>query len=232
MIKTHFFGTDCIIDKSLQDRRNLKNNLQKINFEYNNLLMLNQVHGKDVVLIDHVDKIYDDQNLPKADGIVCNIKNVAIAIVTADCSPILMWDEERQIIAAVHAGWRGAKAGVIGEAVKLMRNMGTKIIKAKIGPMIQQYSYEVAQDFYDEFMEEDKKNKKFFFDNKQLQKLFFDLPAYVEEKLIDSDVVSINNCRTDTYSSLSSFFSYRRSTHLGEANCGRNISIIVNSDIS
>jgi copper oxidase (laccase) domain-containing protein len=110
--------------------------------------------------------------------------------------------------------------------------MGTKIIKAKIGPMIQQYSYEVAQDFYDEFMEEDKKNKKFFFDNKQLQKLFFDLPAYVEEKLIDSDVVSINNCRTDTYSSLSSFFSYRRSTHLGEANCGRNISIIVNSDIS
>lgn len=232
MIKTHFFGTDCIIDKSLQDRRNLKNNLQKINFEYNNLLMLNQVHGKDVVLIDHVDKIYDDQNLPKADGIVCNIKNVAIAIVTADCSPILMWNEERQIIAAVHAGWRGAKAGVIGEAVKLMRNMGTKIIKAKIGPMIQQYSYEVAQDFYDEFMEEDKKNKKFFFDNKQLQKLFFDLPAYVEEKLIDSDVVSINNCRTDTYSSLSSFFSYRRSTHLGEANCGRNISIIVNSDIS
>lgn len=232
MIKTHFFGTDCIIDKSLQDRRNLKNNLQKINFEYNNLLMLNQVHGKDVVLIDHVDKIYDDQNLPKADGIVCNIKNVAIAIVTADCSPILMWNEERQIIAAVHAGWRGAKAGVIGEAVKLMRNMGAKIIKAKIGPMIQQYSYEVAQDFYDEFMEEDKKNKKFFFDNKQLQKLFFDLPAYVEEKLIDSDVVSINNCRTDTYSSLSSFFSYRRSTHLGEANCGRNISIIVNSDIS
>ena len=232
MIKTHFFGTDCIIDKSLQDRRNLKNNLQKINFEYNNLLMLNQVHGKDVVLIDHVDKIFDDQNLPKADGIVCNLKNVAIAIVTADCSPILMWDEERQIIAAVHAGWRGAKAGVIGEAVKLMRNMGTKIIKAKIGPMIQQYSYEVAQDFYDEFMEEDKKNKKFFFDNKQLQKLFFDLPAYVEEKLIDSDVVSINNCRTDTYSSLSSFFSYRRSTHLGEANCGRNISIIVNSDIS
>lgn len=230
MIKTHFFGKECIIDKFLQDRRNLKKNLEKINFEYSNLLMLNQVHGKDVVMIDHVDKIYGDQNLPKADGIVCNLKNVAIAIVTADCSPILMWDEEKKIIAAVHAGWRGAKAGVIEEAVNLMRDKGAKIIKAKIGPMIQQYSYEVAQDFYDEFMQEDKKNKKFFFDNKKLQRLFFDLSAYVEEKLIDSDVISINNCRTDTYSSLSGFFSYRRSAHIGETNCGRNISVIVNSD--
>ena len=161
MIKTHFFGKDCIIDRALINRENLALNLKNQQFIFQNILLLNQVHQKEVVVVDDKSKIYGESNLPKADGIVSNLKEVVLGIVTADCSPILLFDNEKKVIGACHAGWRGAKAGVISQTINEMRNLGAKNISALIGPMIQQKSYEISFEFYDDFIDENIENKFF-----------------------------------------------------------------------
>lgn len=225
-IKYHFFGKDCIIDRALSDRVNLAQKLENISFKHDQILLLNQIHGKEVVIIDDEKKIYGAQNLPKADAIITNLRNVVIGVVTADCSPILFIDEEKNIIAAVHAGWRGARLDVMKLTIEAMKKMGAKNIKAKIGPMIQQKSYEVSKDFFDDFLNEDLANKDFFVNSAKAQHHMFDLPSYIEKKLREENI-EIENLRVDTYENEEKFFSYRRSTHKGEKDCGRNLSVIV-----
>ena len=222
----HFFGKDCIIDRELRNRADLERALYDKGFHSRANLFLNQVHGAEVVTVDSEDKIYGNQGLPRADAIVSNLKNVTIGIITADCSPLLFFDEEKNIIGAAHAGWRGAKMGVIASTVMQMKKLGAENISAIIGPMIQQQSYEVSQEFFDDFIAEDIGNIKFFKDGEQPQKYWFDLNAYVEKKLREAGIINIKNVQIDTYANEKEFFSFRRSTHRGEKDCGRNVSVI------
>ncbi len=225
-IKFHFFGKDCLIDRALKNRDEFEVALQKISFPTQKTLFLNQVHSNEVILIDGVEKIYGDQNLPKADAIVTNLKNIALAIVTADCAPVLLFDEKAKIIAAAHAGWRGAKSGILQNTVLAMKRLGATEIKAFIGPMIQQDSYEVSQEFFADFVAENATNEKYFLSGKKAEKYLFDLPFYVEEILQKIGVQAFNS-RIDTYEREENFFSFRRSTHRNEKDCGRNISVII-----
>lgn len=226
-VKFHFFGKDCLIDRALSERKNLLQNLDSQGLKSDHVLLLNQIHGKEVVVIDDVRKIYGEQDLPKADAIVTNLRNIVIGVVTADCAPILLFDEEKNIIAAAHAGWRGAKLGVISSIVVAMKNLGAENIKAMIGPMIQQNSYEISQEFFDDFLNENSANRIFFKNASQVGKYWFDLPGYVEEKLKNAGVFEIENLRIDTLENEEKFFSFRRSSKLGEKDCGRNVSLIV-----
>lgn len=226
MIKFHFFGKDCIIDRALINRSNLALAMQRENMPNHKVLFVSQIHGSDVLVIDKEEKIHGEQNLPKADAIVTNLENIVIGVVTADCTPILFYDESANIIAATHAGWRGAKGGVIENTISEMKKLGAKKITAQIGPTIQQQSYQVSQDFFDDFISENIVNKKFFIEGKNIGKYFFDLPSYVEEKLKISGIENIFNSKIDTYSNDKSYFSFRRSTHLQEKDCGRNVSVI------
>lgn len=225
-IKFHFFGKDCLIDRALANRADLELSLVKKNISATNILMLNQVHGSEVVIVDAPEKIYGNQYLPKADAIVTNLPNVALGLFTADCAPILFFDEEKKIIAAAHAGWRGASLGVIETTIAAMKKLGAKNIKAKIGPMIAQKSYEVSQDFFDDFLRENLANKSFFLSSTKPDKHLFNLPAYIEKKLRASEVAEIEISEIDTYEKEGEFFSFRRSTHRKENDCGRNVSII------
>ncbi len=224
-IKYHFFGKDCVIDRSLANRLDLNRALseKKIPTE---VLFLNQIHGSEVMVIDTPEKIYGKQNLPRADALVSNLKNIVIGVITADCAPVLFYDEEKNIIAAAHAGWRGAKFGVIASTVAEMKKLQAKNIKAIIGPMIQQRSYQVSEEFFDDFLSEDVTNKVFFRNSISADKYQFDLSAYVEKKVRLAGVEKIENLKIDTYENEKNFFSFRRSTHLGENDCGRNVSII------
>jgi YfiH family protein len=226
-IKFRFFGKNCVIDRALAERKNLLQNLEEQGLKSHHVLLLNQIHGKEVVVVDDIKKIYGEQDLPKADAIVTNLQNIAIGVVTADCSPILLMDEEKNIIAAAHAGWRGAKLGVISSVVEAMKNLGSKNIKAIIGPMIQQNSYEISQEFFDDFLIEDADNKEFFLNSSKPGHYLFDLPRYVEKKLKEVGVEKIENSGIDTYKNEESFFSFRRSSHRKEMDCGRNVSVIV-----
>lgn len=227
MIKTHFFGNDCIIDRALKNRDHLALNLKNQRFNFQNILTLSQVHGNNVVIIDDKNKIYGEQDLPKVDGIVTNLFEVVLIIVTADCSPILFFDEENKIIGACHAGWRGAKSGIIANTVEAMKTLGANNISAKIGPMIQQNSYEISQDFYDDFVKENPANAFLFKRGVSSEKFLFDLSQYVENKIKEQGIENVNNCRIDTYSQDNLYFSYRRASHQNIADCGRNVSAIV-----
>jgi YfiH family protein len=225
-VKYHFFGKELIIDRELKNRAGLKDLLGQKGFKNAHVLFVNQIHGNQVVVIDAEDKIHGEQELPKADALVTNLKNTNIAIVTADCSPILFFDEQKKIIAAAHAGWRGAKAGVIANTVLEMKKLGAEKISAIVGPMISQESYEVSQEFLDDFLVDDKSNSVFFKKALAQGKYLFDLPSYVEKRLREVGVLEIKNDRLDTYKNDQTLFSFRRTTHLGEKDCGRNVSVI------
>lgn len=226
-IKYHFFGKDCVIDRQLANRANLVSALEKENMEFEKILFVNQVHGNEVVVVDAKEKIHGEQGLPKADALATNLKNIVIGIITADCSPILFFDEEKKIVGAAHAGWRGAKLGVIKSTIAAMKKLGAKKISVIIGPMIQQKSYQVSQEFIDDFLKEDEANSEFFLDDKEAGKYLFDLPSYVEKKLREEGILEIKNDGIDTYENEKDFFSFRRSTHRGEKDCGRNVSTIL-----
>ncbi len=226
MIKYHFFGKDLEIERSLANRSHLKRRLAEEGFQNSHVLFVNQIHSTEVVIIDNENKIYGEQGLPKADAIVTNLKNVNIAIFTADCSPILLFDEKNNIIAAAHAGWGGARKGIVENVVKAMKNLGATEISAAIGPMIWQDSYEISQDFFDDFLSENKDNIIFFKSTAKPDKYLFDLPAYVEKKLRNCGINQIKKSPKDTYKNAETFFSFRRSTHKNEKDCGRNVSLI------
>ncbi len=229
-IKYFFFNKDCLIDRALANHDALENALREKEIDFTAINFINQIHSNQVLVIDDVAKIHGKQNLPKADAIVTNVAKLAIAIFTADCGAILLYDEKAIIIAAVHAGWRGAQSGIIKNAILEMQKLGSDIVNihAIIGPMIHQKSYQITQEFYDNFLTENTGNKKFFKNDDQHQgRYLFDLPAYIAQKLQQAGVRNIENTDIDTYPKDSTFFSYRRATHQGVADCGRNISLIV-----
>ena len=100
----------------------------------------------------------------EGDALITDQKNIPIAVLTADCAPILLFDKNTRTIAAIHAGWKGALKGIIANVVKFMQKKGSssKDISATVGPCIAARNYEVKQDFIKKFIKKDKKNKIFF----------------------------------------------------------------------
>ena len=121
----------------------------------NHLLTLHQIHSADVITLTapFVDR-------PKADAMVTSTPGIALAVLTADCQPVLFADATAGVIGAAHAGWRGAKDGVLEATVNAMLTLGaTKAgIVAVIGPCISQKAYEIGPEFFDSFTADEGKN--------------------------------------------------------------------------
>lgn len=185
------------------------------------LASVHQVHSARVVTV---------QDMPlvrvEADAMVTARPGIALAVLTADCQPVLMADAEAGVIAAAHAGWRGALAGVLEATVAAMEALGARSqrIAAAIGPAISQRAYEVGPEFFDRFLTEDPASAPFFAGGHG-DRMQFDLPGYSRHRLWRIGVVA-SWTRHCTYSDPDRFFSYRRSQHLGEADYGRLISAI------
>ncbi len=163
----------------------------------------------------------------EVDALVTNKKSLAVGVLTADCTPILLYDREAQVVAAVHAGWRGARFGVISSALRAMQNLGAENIVAAIGPCIHQDSYEVSEEFTQVFAAETGDNGKYFKRTPNKEGHYqFDLPSYVEFKLKKNGVAEVDNLNEDTLSQPKKFFSYRRNTLEGTKDYGRQISVI------
>ncbi len=128
-------------------------------YNANNIVILQQVHG--IKIID-ADLITDSDIDPEADATVTTKTNLVLALQTADCVPVLLSSGDGMVIGSVHCGWRGAKAGIINNVVELMQKKGAKNIKAIICPSIQQYSYEVDQEYYDNFVKQRADYSRFF----------------------------------------------------------------------
>ena len=150
-----------------------------------------------------------------------------IAILTADCAPILIYDKQKKMIAAIHAGWKGAYKGIISKVINFMIKKGCekKNIVAVIGPCIAQKSYNVKESFKTKFLKKDKRNKVFFKKRKNL--IYFDLSKYVKLQLKLMKITNLDTINIDTFPKKNNFFSARRSLHSNHDDYGRNISLIM-----
>ncbi len=180
-----------------------------------------QVHSPDAVVVDEP---WAWENRPKADAVVTDRPGLVLGIVTADCAPVLFADTEAGVVGAAHAGWRGAHGGVLEDTLTAMESLGARRgrIVAAIGPTIAQASYEVDAGFRDRFGDGDGR----FFAPGRAGHWQFDLPAYVASRLRDAGTGRIDNLARDTYAEPDRFYSFRRATHRGEPNYGRQLSVV------
>lgn len=185
------------------------------------LVTVKQVHSSIAVIADAP---WPHEERPEADAIVTATPGLALAIVTADCAPVLLADREAGVIGAAHAGWRGAHGGVLEATIRRMEALGAVAgrITAAIGPCIAQSNYEVGFDLREKFAEADAR----FFGPGKPGKWQFDLEAYVATRLASRKLARIDALHQDTYSGDRRFFSHRRSVHRGEPTYGRQFSMI------
>ncbi len=186
------------------------------------LTTLTQIHSPDVVTLSAA-----RSDRPRADALVTATPGLALGVLTADCQPVLFADPQARVIGAAHAGWKGARAGVLEATVAAMEALGAQrqAIVAVIGPTISQSAYEVGWDFAEGFIEDDPENARFFA-NGPAGKPHFDLPAYGLARLRAAGVGHAEWTRHCTYADAARFYSFRRTTHRGEADYGRMLAAI------
>ena len=182
-----------------------------------------QVHGTDVAVVTGplVER-------PKVDGLVSNTVGVALAVLTADCGPVLFADAKARVIGACHAGWKGALNGVYRSTVEAMERLGARRenIIAVLGPTISQAAYEVGPEFPAPFIEASKGHQKYFIPSLKQRHYMFDLPKFLYDEMQGIGLGKVVDLGLCTYTDEQRFFSYRRATHRGEKAYGRLISAI------
>ena len=186
--------------------------------------MLNQIHSSKLHYIGSHSNI---NNKFEGDALVTDQKKIPIAILTADCAPLLIYDENRKMIAAIHAGWKGAYKDIVKKVIKFMIKRGCtlKNITVAIGPCISVNNYQVGEDFKKKFIKKDKKNILFF--RKSEKKNYFNLNKYIKFQLSSLNIKKIDIINKDTFNLRNNFFSARRSISHNDNDYGRNISIIM-----
>jgi YfiH family protein len=188
------------------------------------LATVHQIHSPEVVVAN---RAWPQDQRPRADAMVTDTPNVLLGILTADCAPVLFADHRAVVVGAAHAGWRGALAGVTDSTIAAMERLGARRenIHAAVGPCIAQPSYEVDEAFRGRFLEDEADNARFFVTGPS-GKPHFDLEAYVVHRLIAAGIDEVEALNLDTYADADRFFSFRRATHRGEADYGRQLSAI------
>ena len=188
------------------------------------LVTVHQVHSPDVVTVTEP---FPDDARPKVDAMVTARPGLLLGILTADCAPVLLADVDAGVIGAAHAGWKGAIGGVTDATIAAMEALGARRerIAAAVGPCIAQASYEVDLTFRARFTDADPANERFFAEGKP-DHAQFDLEGYVAHRLAVAGIRRVELLGLDTYADPTRFFSYRRATHRGESDYGREISLI------
>ncbi len=202
--------------KSNDNTENVKKNLGLVAAHYQlkpeNLMLINQGisgHAEFTKTASH--------HQVTADGIVTDRKGIILCIGTADCTPVLFYDEKNQIIGAAHAGWRGALRGIAENTLEVMLKHGAEIdaIHAATGPCLQQPSFEAGTDMYEEFVKAAPNNEQWFASGKDKDHYQFDMEGFVIAKLKACGIKNITASGIDTYAKEEDYFSFRRNTHQG-----------------
>ena len=184
-----------------------------------------QVHSAEALVVTTP---WVREDAPRVDAMATAIPGLALAILTADCVPVLMADRETGVIGAAHAGWRGALNGVLEAAVEAMMGLGarTDTTKAVIGPAIGAASYEVGPEFPAPFLAARAQDEDLFIPARRKGYFFFDIVGYVSRRLGTLGLAAVEATGGDTCAESDRYFSYRRSVHRDEPDYGRNISIV------
>ncbi|MEM7619230.1 MAG: peptidoglycan editing factor PgeF [Pseudomonadota bacterium] len=213
-------GSDDSRDNVLQNRAKVAEAISVPQ----SVLTVKQTHSTICAIADIP---WDTDNSPEADSIVTNKSLLPIAVLTADCAPVVFADPKAGVVGIAHAGWRGALNGILLSTLERMEHLGAsrKNIYAAVGPCISSQSYEVGREFYENFLQHCSQNARFF---KQFQndKTYFDLAGYITDKLEQHNITSCEIIKRCTVKNESDFYSYRRSIHKKEPDYGRHISVI------
>ena len=189
------------------------------------LVTVHQVHSAGAVIVSEP---FADAARPHADALVTDRPGLLLGILTADCVPVLLADVAGGVVGAAHAGWKGALHGVTDATIEAMEKLGARRerISAATGPCIARASYEVDDAFVRRFEEADPANERFFLFAGKAGHQQFDIEAYVAARLAAAGVGRVETLGLDTYAHADRFFSYRRATHRGEPDYGREISLV------
>jgi len=208
-----------------ENRRRVANSL---GFQPDQMFGLRQTHSARVVTIDSTSDASIDARAD-ADALITNNSGYALAILTADCVPVLFAAPEMGVIGAAHAGWRGAVDGVLEATITMMAKQGIKPdqIEAVIGPAIQQANYQVGDDLRHAVLAAHDDAEVFFDPDQDMDgKYRFDLPGFVQSRLRKVGLDKVTDLGIDTYGESSGLFSHRHATHAALPDSGRQISVI------
>jgi polyphenol oxidase len=199
------------------------------NTDATRLVTVHQVHSPDVVTVTAP----FDADRPEVDAMVTATPGLALGVLSADCGPILFADPTHRVIGAAHAGWKGALTGVLENTIDAMIALGAKreSIIATLGPSISAKAYEVGPEFVERFIAHDPSYSAFFTPSPKPGHAMFDLPGLTVKRLRGAGILGdmLGIC---TYGDSKSFFSYRRTTHAGEPDYGRQVSAIYLREMS
>ena len=208
-------------DKKNDILKNLTFVAKRMGVKSKDLLLMHQTHSSKVTEI----KKNNLRKKIRADAMITKMKRIALGVVTADCVPIILYDSRNEIIGCIHAGWKGAFSDIIKNTINKIKKLGSdNLIYACVGPCIGKKNYEVDLVFYKKFINNSKKNKKYFSYKNQNKKLF-NLRKFVADKLIKLKV-KVDHVDKDTFAQKSNFFSYRRSRKTDQKDYGRCISTV------
>lgn len=210
-------------DDTKKVAENRKRIAEKLGVDTDKLLTVHQWHSADAVVAGEP---WDVRQPPEGDAIVSNKPEMAVAVLTADCTPVLFSSSDGKVVGAAHAGWKGAFAGVLAATVTQMQQLGASDIHAAIGPTISQANYEVGPEYHAQFVNRDPALERFFIPSQKPSHFMFDLPGFVRSNLDGLGLASIEDTALCTYGDEQRFFSYRRTVHRGEADYGRQLSAI------
>ncbi len=212
-------------DKRINVQRNLNIVRKKISKFSKKIFLPNQIHSNKLIFLKKSSNNFKKKF--KGDAVLTNQRKLPIGILTADCVPVLIYDDKLNVIGAIHAGWKGAYKDIITKVIKFMVKRGStrNNINAAIGPCISKKNYNVKKDFYKKFIKKNKSNKIFF--QKRNNTIYFDLPNYVKFQLKLNKISNIDLLNIDTFDKKNNYFSARRSLRLKHDDYGRNISIIM-----
>ncbi len=190
------------------------------------LLTCHQVHSADAIIVRQPWPVGET---PRADGMVTNVPGVLLGALAADCAPVLFADPVARVIGAAHAGWKGALTGVLEATLARMVELGAKPgrVRAVLGPCIGPTAYEVGPEFEARFLDIDADYRQFFAREHPEARPFFNLPGFILARLSRAGLDTVESCTACTYRDPHRFFSYRRATHFGEPDYGRQVSAIV-----
>jgi YfiH family protein len=221
-------GSNDNRDDVIENRRRIAGHLgaHHAGAPYPDIVTNYQVHSAEAVIVDAP---FARSAPPKADALVTNTPGLAIGALTADCTPVLLADPVAKVVAAAHAGWRGAVSGVLASTVEAMQKLGADParMRAAIGPTIHQNAYEVGPEFKAQFLEQAPGNARFFSKPAGRARDHFDLPGYCRQRLQDLGLATVEDLEQCTYANESLFYSYRRKSRRTEADYGRQIAAIV-----
>ena len=224
--KKEFKSLNCSTSNDDNKKIVLKNRLiamKNLNLNKKKLILIKQTHSSKVIRItkNNLDKGIE------ADGVITSLNDVVLGILTADCAPVIIYDDKNKFVCNLHSGWKGSLNNISQTAIKLFDKyqIKRKNLTAIVGPCLGAKNYEVDKNFQRMFIEKNIKYSKFFrYKNKK--KSYFNLRALINYQLSELGLKKIYNINRDTYSSENLFFSHRRATHKGEKTTGRLINLI------